>query len=91
MIVIRLARGGSKKQPFYRLVVTQKSSPRDGRFIEKLGYFNPMPRGNDVSLHIDLNRVDYWVGCGAQMSDTAKSLVKKARKSAPAVSSEEKA
>lgn len=89
MIVIRLARGGSKKQPFYRLVVTEKSSSRDGRFIEKLGYFNPAPRGNDVALHIDLNRVDHWVKCGAQLSDTAKSLVKKARKETAASTQEQ--
>jgi small subunit ribosomal protein S16 len=80
MIVIRLARGGSKKQPFYRLVATEKSSPRDGRFIEKLGYYNPQPQGNDVELLIDLQRVEHWVSHGAQLSDTAKSLVKKARK-----------
>lgn len=80
MIVIRLARGGSKKQPFYRLVATEKSSRRDGRFIEKLGYFNPVARGNDVELHIDIARVDHWLGHGAQLSDTAKSLVKRARK-----------
>lgn len=82
MIVIRLARGGSKKQPFYRVVATEKSSPRDGRFIEKLGYFNPAPRGDDVAVHIDLNRVQHWLSCGAQMSDTAKSLIKKARQQA---------
>ena len=64
--------------------MTEKTSPRDGRFIEKLGYFNPAPRGNDVPLHVNLERVDHWVSCGAQMSDTAQSLIKKARKAATA-------
>jgi small subunit ribosomal protein S16 len=81
MVVIRLSRGGAKKRPFYRMVATDKRNRRDGRFIERLGYFNPSPSGQEKRFEIDLERVDYWVGTGAQLSDRAASVVKEARKS----------
>ena len=80
MVTIRLARGGAKKKPFYHLVVTDSRNARDGRYIERLGYFNPVARGNDPTLHMDLGRIDHWVGLGAQISDRAGQLVKSYRK-----------
>lgn len=80
MVTIRLARGGAKKKPFYHLVVTDSRNARDGRYIERLGYFNPVARGNDPTLHMDLGRVDHWVGKGAQVSERASQLVKSYRK-----------
>ena len=80
MVVIRLARGGSKKNPFYRIVVADKKSPRDGKFIERIGFFNPVARGNEERLRIDLAKVSKWVGNGAQLSDRVTSLVKEAKK-----------
>lgn len=76
MVTIRLSRGGSKKQPFYHVVVTDSRNKRDGRFIERLGFYNPVARGNDVSLRLDTARIDYWVGVGAQMSDRVTKLLK---------------
>ncbi len=69
MVVIRLARTGSKNNPFYHIVIADKRKPRDGRFIERVGYYNPMARGQDVRLQIESERVDYWLGQGAQASD----------------------
>lgn len=80
MVSIRLQRSGAKKQPFFHLVVTHGSSPRDGRFIERLGYLNPVARGQDVRMKIDLERVDAWLAHGAQPSDRARSMIEKARK-----------
>ncbi|WP_294948158.1 30S ribosomal protein S16 [Sulfurivirga sp.] len=77
MVVIRLARGGSKKRPFYRIVVADKRARRDGRFIEQLGFYNPNARGEEVSFRIDGERLNYWLGEGAQMSERVASLVKK--------------
>lgn len=68
---------GKKKQPHYRIVVADSRSPRDGRFVENLGYYNPLP--DPARLVVDLDRVDYWVGQGAVASDTVQSLVAKAR------------
>ena len=82
MVVIRLARGGAKKAPFYRIVVTNKLSPRDGSFIERIGFYNPVARSEDKPLQIALDRVDYWLSVGAKLSDTVEALVKKARKQA---------
>lgn len=81
MLVIRLARGGSKKRPFYQIIATDSRNPRDGRFIERLGYFNPIARGGEIRLKVDLEAVDQWVQKGAQLSDRVKNLVKEARKS----------
>ncbi len=76
MVVIRLARGGSKKKPFYDIVATQKSSPRDGRFIEQLGYFNPVARGQAKRIEINKDRIEHWVSQGAQMSERAMHIYK---------------
>jgi small subunit ribosomal protein S16 len=82
MVKIRLSRGGSKKRPFYHLTVTDSRSSRDGRFIERVGFFNPVARGQEERLRVDSERVDYWVGQGAQVSDRVKSLIKEAAKAA---------
>ena len=82
MVSIRLSRAGAKKQPFYHLVVTDSRNRRDGRYIERLGYFNPVGKDTEENLRIDLERVDYWLGQGAQASDRVKSLLKTHRKAA---------
>jgi len=79
-ITIRLSRGGAKKQPFYHIVATDSRSRRDGRYIERLGFFNPVARSTAEPVRLDLERVDYWVGHGAQMSDRVKKIVKTYRK-----------
>lgn len=76
MVTIRLARGGAKKSPFYHLVVTDSRNPRDGRFIEKIGYFNPVASGQDKRLVVKTDRVAYWVDQGAQTSDRVAKLLK---------------
>ena len=78
MVTIRLARGGSKKRPFYHLTVTDSRNARDGRFIERIGFFNPIARGQEERLRVDRDRVQYWVANGAQVSDRVKSLLKEA-------------
>ncbi len=80
MVTIRLARRGGKKNPFYHVTVAEKSAKRDGRFIERLGFYNPVARGRDVKLRIDLERVDYWLSNGAQASERVKQLVAQSRK-----------
>ena len=80
MVSIRLARGGAKKRPFFHIVVTDSRSSRDGRYIERLGYFNPTAKGQEVRLNVDLERTDYWVGQGAQTSDKVAVLLKAHRK-----------
>lgn len=80
MVVIRLARGGSKKRPFFNIVVTDSRNRRDGRFIERLGYYNPMAAGQAVNFHIADDRLAHWTSKGAQMSDTVARLVKQAQK-----------
>ena len=82
MVTIRLQRGGAKKRPFYQIVVADSRFSRDGRFIEKVGFFNPLARGQEESLRLDLARVDHWVGQGAGLSDRVAKLVKGARKAA---------
>jgi small subunit ribosomal protein S16 len=79
MVKIRLTRGGAKKHPFYHIVVTDSRKARDGRSIERLGFFNPVARGREERLRLDLERVDYWTGVGAQMSDRVKTLASEAR------------
>lgn len=76
MVTIRLARGGSKKRPFYHLTVTDSRNARDGRFIERVGFFNPTAAGNNERLRVDRERVEHWVARGAQMSDRVSSLLK---------------
>ncbi|MBR6388581.1 MAG: 30S ribosomal protein S16 [Opitutales bacterium] len=79
---IRLQRHGSTHNPTYRVVVAEQASRRDGKFVENLGYYNPKARGQEIEVNLDLARVDYWTSVGAQMSDTAKALVKRAKKAA---------
>ena len=79
MLKIRLARAGAKKRPFYHLVAADSRSPRDGRFIERLGFFNPIAVGGEVRLRVDTVRVDHWVSHGAQLSSRASKLVAEAR------------
>jgi len=80
MVTIRLSRGGAKKQPFYHIVATDSRSRRDGRYIERLGYYNPVARGDSTAVVIDLDRVDYWTSVGAQMSERVNKVVKGYRK-----------
>ncbi len=80
MVTIRLARGGSKNRPFYHVVVTDSRNSRDGRYIERLGFFNPFARENEESLRLDSERVDYWKSVGAQPSDRVAKLIKEAGK-----------
>lgn len=75
MVVIRLSRTGAKKRPFYHIVVADKRRSRDGRFIEQLGYFNPIAAGKEVRLTLDLTRVEHWIKQGAQPSDRVKHLM----------------
>lgn len=79
MVVIRLARHGAKKAPFYYVTIADRTSKRDGKFIERVGFFDPMARGRASRLRIDLDRVDHWVSLGAQPSDRVKKLVSQAR------------
>ena len=79
MVTIRLARHGAKKNPFYHVTVTDRAAPRDGRFIERVGFFNPVARGHSERLRIDLDRVDHWLAVGAQPSDRVRKLIKRAR------------
>lgn len=76
MVTIRLARGGAKKRPFYHIVVADSRRARDGRFIERLGFFNPVAQGNEEKLKIDSERLKYWVSQGAQPSERVSKLVK---------------
>jgi small subunit ribosomal protein S16 len=87
MVVIRLARGGSKKRPFYNIVAADKRERRDGRFLERVGFYNPMASGNAEGLRVAIDRVTYWTGNGAQLSPTVARLVKQAeaKLAAPAV------
>lgn len=76
MVVIRLARGGSKKRPFYNVVAADSRNRRDGRFIERLGFYNPVGKEGQENLRLALDRVQYWLDNGAQLSDVAARLVK---------------
>ncbi len=80
MVVIRLSRVGAKKRPFYHVVVTDSRRRRDGNYVENIGYFNPVARGQEVRLHLDLARVAHWQSVGAQLSDRVYSLVKEFNK-----------
>lgn len=82
MVKIRLSRGGAKKKPFYHVVAADSRRSRDGRNIERLGFFNPVAHGQEERLRLDLERVDYWTSVGAQVSDRVKALVSEARKAA---------
>jgi len=85
MVVIRLSRGGAKARPFYNIVVADKRVRRDGRFIERLGFYNPMAAGGEQPLRVALDRITYWSSVGAQLSPTVKRLIGEAQKqTAPA-------
>lgn len=76
MVSIRLARAGAKKRPFYHVVVTDSRSAQGARYIERVGFFNPIATGGEQRLHLDMGRVDYWRGTGAQPTDRVASLIK---------------
>ncbi|MBU2870025.1 30S ribosomal protein S16 [Colwellia sp. E2M01] len=78
MVTIRLARGGAKKRPFYQVVVADSRNSRDGRFIEKVGFFNPTAQGQAEKLRLDLDRITHWVSQGAGVSDRVAKLIKDA-------------
>ncbi len=80
MVVIRLSRTGAKKRPFYHIVVTDSRRRRDSNYIESIGYFNPVARGQEVRLHLELDKLTYWQGVGAQLSDRVASLYKEHQK-----------
>ena len=76
MVIIRLSRGGSKKRPFYHIVATDSRNPRDGKYLERLGFFNPIARGQEERLRLERDLVNQWVAKGAQISDRVQCLVK---------------
>ena len=80
MVVIRLARAGAKKAPFYHVVVADSRASRGGRFIERLGFYNPMARGPETTLQLNQERIAYWVGCGAQPSERVSLLLHRSTK-----------
>jgi small subunit ribosomal protein S16 len=80
MVSIRLSRAGAKKRPFYHLVVTDSRNRRDGRYIERVGFFNPVGKEHEQNLHVDIERVDHWIGQGAKPSERVASLLKVHRK-----------
>ena len=80
MVRIRLARHGSKQNPFYHITVADQRRSRDGRFIERVGFFNPVAKGSAEEYRIDIDRIDYWLSKGAQASEMVKKLVTRARK-----------
>lgn len=79
MLKIRLARSGAKKRPYYPIVVADSREARDGRHVERIGFFNPVAQGGEERLRLDVERVDYWVSRGAQLSDRVATLVKEAK------------
>jgi small subunit ribosomal protein S16 len=84
MVVIRLARGGSKKRPFFNVVVADSRNRRDGRFLERVGFYNPVASGQAEGLRIAFDRLDHWVGVGAQVSPTVTRLIREAKAKAVA-------
>ena len=80
MVVIRLARTGAKKRPFYHIAVADKRAPRDGRFIERIGFYDPIAAGKAERVRLDLERVDHWIGVGAQPTQKVASIIKQSRK-----------
>ena len=76
MIKVRLARRGAKKRPFYHIVVADSRKSRDGRYIEKLGYFNPIAKGQEKTVVLDTERLEYWLGVGAQTTERVDSIIK---------------
>lgn len=88
-VKIRMQRGGAKHNPHYRVVVTDVRTPRDGRFVEKVGIYDPRNKHADKQVKLELERIDYWLSVGAQPSDTVRSLIKRARREAPATEAAE--
>lgn len=84
MVVIRLARGGSKKRPFYNIVAADSRCRRDGRFLERVGFYNPVASGQAESLRVSTDRIAYWVDNGAQLSETVTRLLREAKVKAAA-------
>ncbi len=84
MVVIRLSRGGSKSRPFYNIVVADKRNRRDGRFIERIGFYNPLARGGEEPLRVAVDRLTYWTSVGAEPSPTVARLVKQHAAATPA-------
>ncbi len=84
MVKIRLTRGGAKKRPFYHIIVTDSRSARDGRNIERVGYYNPVATGGEKRVEMDVARVQHWIGQGAQLSDKVADLYKQVAKAATA-------
>ena len=82
MVTIRLARGGAKKRPFYSIVVSDQRRQPKGRFIERIGFFNPMATENEEKVRLDASRADYWISKGAQPSDRVASILKQVRREA---------
>ena len=82
MVVIRLARGGQKNRPFYHVVVTDSRNSRDGRYIERLGFFNPLAQGSEERLRLDAESIEHWQSKGAQPSERVAKLIKDAKKQA---------
>ena len=78
MVTIRLTRGGAKKKPFYHVVVADSRRARDGRVIERIGFFNPLAKGQEERLRLDQSRIEYWISQGAQPSDRVAKLIKTA-------------
>jgi len=91
MVTIRLARGGSKKRPFYHITVADSQRSRNGRFVERVGFFNPIAQGADEKMRLDLDRIEFWIRQGAQPSERVASLIRRYRKAASATTSEEAA
>ena len=89
MVTIRLARHGGKKKPFYHVTVAEKSAPRDGRFVERLGFYNPVAQGKEEKLRIDLERFDHWLQVGAVPTERVGQLVKRWRKQLAAIAAVE--
>ena len=82
MVTIRLSRHGAKRAPFYHVVAADKRMPRDGRNLEKLGFFNPVARGQEEKLRLNLEGIQAWVAKGAQVSERVQTLIKQAKKAA---------
>ncbi|MGD8567163.1 MAG: 30S ribosomal protein S16 [Gammaproteobacteria bacterium] len=80
MVTIRLSRGGAKKRPFYSIVVQDSRKPRDGRFIERVGFYNPSAVGGEEGLRLNQERIEYWISQGAQLSERVAGIVKNSNK-----------
>ena len=86
MVTIRLARHGARKNPFFHVTVADRAAKRDGRFIERIGFYNPIARGQEERMRVDLDRVDYWLSQGAQPTERARQLIDSAKRAAAAPS-----